>query len=79
MIIRGIKPNLPKDLHIILTNFFQAKVTSRSVVGVSENLKQIVKDDTLNNTDIVLVTSVVNKITDSLYLTLKNENQVRFC
>ena len=43
---------------------------------MSENLKQIVKDDRLNNTDIDLVTSVIEKITDSLYVTQKNENQV---
>ena len=49
------------------------------MVEVSENLKQIVSNDTMKNTDIVLVTSVVEKIIDSLKVTQKNENQVRFC
>ena len=46
------------------------------MVEVSENLKQIVSNDTMKNTDIVLVTSVVEKIIDSLKVTQKNENQV---
>ena len=54
-------------------------MTSRSVVEVSENLKQIVKNETLNITDIVLVMSVVEKIIDLLKVTQENENQVRFC
>ena len=54
-------------------------MTSRSVVEVSENLKQIVKNETLNITDIVLVMSVVEKIIDLLKVTQENENQVQFC
>ena len=54
-------------------------MTSRSVVEVSENLKQIVKNDTLNITDIVSVMFVVEKIIDLLKVTQENENQVQFC
>ena len=79
MIIRGIKQRhliFLKIYTLFSQTLFQTKITSQSVVKLSENLKQIVKDDTLNNTDVVLVTSVVEKITDSLYVTQKNENQV---
>ena len=66
-------------IYTLSQNFFQGKITSGSVVEVSEGLKQIVSNNALNNTDVVLVTSVVEKITDSLKVTQKNENQVRFC
>ena len=77
----GIKSNhiyLLDGQYIILANFFQVNVTSQSVVEVSENLRRIINNDTLNNSDIVLVTSVVKKIIESLKMTQKNENQVRF-
>ena len=46
---------------------------------VSENLKQIITNDTLNSNDIFLVTSLVEKIIDSLKVTQTNENQVQLC
>ena len=64
---------------MILTKLFQTKITPGSVLVVSENLKQIVENDTLSDTDIVLVTSVVEKLTNSLTVAQRNENQVRFC
>ena len=63
---------------MILIKLFQTKITAESVVKVSENLKKIVDNETLSDTDIVLVTSVVEKITDSLNATKRNENQVSF-
>ena len=44
---------------MILTKLFQTKTTPGSVVAVSENLEKIFENDTLSDTDIVLVTSVV--------------------
>ena len=64
---------------MILTKLFQTKITPGSVLVMSENLKQIVENDTLSDTDIVLVTSVVEKLTNSLTVAQRNENQVRFC
>ena len=68
-----------KDL-IILENLFQENTTSKNIVEVSENLKQIVNNDTLNDTDdIVLLTSLVEKIIFSFNETNKNESQVCIC
>ena len=58
---------------------FSDKNNTRSVVAVSENLEQIVENDTSSDTDIVLVTSIVEKIANSLTVAQRNENQVRFC
>ena len=68
-----------KDL-IILENLFQENITSKNIVEVSENLKQIVNNDTLSDTDdIVLLTSLVEKIIFSFNETNKNESQVCIC
>ena len=64
---------------MILTKLFQTKITPGSVVAVSENLEQIAENDTSSDTDIVLVMSIVEKITNSLTVAQRNENQVRFC
>lgn len=56
---------------------FQENITFGNVAEVSENLMQIVRNVTLNNTvDIVTVRSVVTKIISLLKGTQRTDNEV---